>query len=920
MKFKFNKEKSFKRVFLWIMAIGLSVFALGLLGVTVFISILSAQLPDVSNIDNLFLAESTTIRDREGNVLYVKHGGENRRYVPYDQISPHVIDATIAMEDDEFWEHPGFDIWGIGKAAGHEIFGIGEKRGGSTITQQYVKYAFLTLERSYIRKLKELILAVRLEKEYDKQKIIELYLNQIPYGNNAFGVQKAANTYFAKDAKDLTVAESAILAALLQAPSYYNPYGSHRYSSLSKELSTDEVQDRNITEEGDLIDEEISRGLIGKVVNVPGNRQVYIRGRSDLVIRRMEELGYITAEEKQTAWEELQKIEFEKYREPIKHAHVVFHVLSELEEKYGKEIVEQGGLDVWTTIDPKIQEIAESAVEEGVAANVTRFNATNASLVAVNNRTGELLAMVGSANFEDEEIDGEVNIALSYKQPGSSFKPFVYAQAFYNRFAPASVIYDIPTSFGGSKTVQNYDGTFMGPISMRKALGQSRNIPAIKAYFLGGEQEPILNLAESMGINFKTKDFDYGWPLGLGTAEVRLYDMVQAYSVFANNGKKRPITVISKITNTQGDVLEEFEFDEQPEEVLDPQVAYLITDILADREVRVGPRLTVNNAVANAAKTGTSTKEHATNRQIRVPSNLWTVGYTSEITAGVWAGNANDSKSGDLKLNANGYDAAGPIWQKFMNEAHREIKTQQFERPKGIRTVVISTATGKLPGPNTPADMKKEEIFASFAVPTDIDNSYTDIRIDIATGKRATPDCPEELVEVRTFRNYQGLDPNRKNWVAAIRQWSGGKDGIPPPQDEFACSYDAQPYITITSPSTYSSLEPGNINVSVNHSAPLGVDRVEYYLDDRMVFNTSTAPYNGVIRLNKTYPDGSKHLIRAQIYDQKGLSSQSVIEFTVDQDGNPNNSNNGNNNGNGNGNNSNDDPPTTLGDIISPQS
>jgi len=875
-----KKKISYKKVFLWTAFSFFSIIALGLLSLTIFISILSAQLPNIGNIDNLFLAESTSIYDREGNVLYVKHGGENRKYVKYEDISPHVINATISMEDDQFWNHPGFDIWGIGKAGLHEVFGIGAKRGGSTITQQYVKYAFLSLERSYIRKVKELILAVRLEKEYDKKKIIELYLNKIPYGNNAFGVEKAAFTYFAKHAKDLTIAESAVLAAILQAPSYYNPYGSHRYSTL-RELDASEIKKRKIKKESDLSAEDISRGLIGSVVDLGENKKIYVHGRSDLVIRRMQELGYLTEKEKQEAWEQLQKLEFEKYSEPIKHPHVVMHVLTELEKKYGKEVVEQGGLEVWTTIDPKLQEAAEKAIEEGVKKNKQKFNATNASLVSIDNQTGELLAMVGSVDFYDEKIDGEVNVATSYRQPGSSFKPFVYAQAFYNRFAPASVVFDVATSFGGTKKVQNYDGRFMGPISMRKALGQSRNIPAIKAYFLAGEKDPILELTQKMGLKYKDTSIDYGWPLGLGTAEVRLYDMVQAYSVFANNGKKREIHIIKKITNSRGDVLEEVDTEEDTEEVLDPQIAYLITNILSDKTVRIGPRLGIPG-FTNAGKTGTSTKEHPTNKQIRVPSNLWTIGFSKDITTGVWAGNSNDRKSGNLKLHANGYDAAAPIWQKYMIEAHKNRKNKEFPRPKGIKSVVISTITGKLPGRNTPSDMRREELFASFAVPTDVDNSYEEVRIDIATGKRATADCPEEFVEVRRFRNYQALDPNRKNWVSAIRSWAGGAEGFPPPLNDFACSVDKQPSIVITSPSTYSHQQPGNINVGVNYDAPLGVNRVEFFLDDRLVYTNTNHPYNGIVRLSDLYDNNSRHLIVAKIFDSAGLSAQSVIEFTVE--------------------------------------
>ncbi len=386
-----------------------------------------------------------------------------------------------------------------------------------------------------------------------------------------------------------------------------------------------------------------------------------------------------------------------------------------------------------------------------------------------------------------------------------------------------------------------------------------------------------------MGLNYRDTELDYGWPLSLGTAEVRLYDMIQAFSVFANIGKKRPIRVIKKVTNTKGDILEEAEeiIEKEDQEVLDPQIAYLIANILSDETVKVGPKLGFSGFTA-AAKTGTSTKEHATNKQIRVPSNLWTVGFTTHITAGVWAGNSNDAKTGNLKLNANGYDAASGMWQKFMIAAHKDKKNQDFPRPEGIKSVKISSATGKLPGPQTPSDMIREDLFASFAVPTEVDNTFVTVRVDKATGARATADCPDDVVEERTFRNHQAIDPSRKNWQDGIRAWAGGSEGAPPPEGEYQCSKDKQPSIIITNPSTYSRLKPGNIPVSVSYEAPFGVQRIDYFLDDQLVYTDTSGSNSGIIRLSDLHDDGSKHIIIAKIFDQRGLQAQSVIEVTVD--------------------------------------
>ncbi|MBU1446241.1 transglycosylase domain-containing protein, partial [Patescibacteria group bacterium] len=526
-----GKSVSAKKVLLYILIGSVGLFVAGVIFLTIIIAVLSMGLPDVHDIDKLSVAQSTTIYDREGNVLYVKHGDENREYVPYEEISMNLVNATIAIEDDGFWDHKGFDLPAIIKAGLYEVLGVGTKRGGSTITQQYVKNAFLSDEHSYTRKIKELILAVRLEQAYDKEKILELYLNKIPYGNTAYGVQKAAEIYFGKDAKDLDVAESVILAALPQAPSLYNPYGSNRNSEMVvpiEKLEKAKVYDSAVLTKG--ID--YTMGLLGKGYEYSDGQGIYIPGRADLVLRKLYDDGYITEDQKTEAWQKLQGIEFNENRVRMDAPHFVFYVIQELEEKYGKEVVEQGGLKVYTTIDPELQKIAETAVEDGVAANV-RFNATNAALVSIDPKTGQILAMVGSKDYYDEEIDGNVNIATSYKQPGSSFKPYVYAQAFYNGYAPASVLYDVRTSFGGGTPPDNYDGSFAGPMSIRRALPQSRNIPAIKAYYLAGEQKPILELAERMGIQFLSKDIDYGWPLALGTAEVRLLDHTSAFGVFA---------------------------------------------------------------------------------------------------------------------------------------------------------------------------------------------------------------------------------------------------------------------------------------------------------------------------------------------------------------------------------------------------
>jgi membrane peptidoglycan carboxypeptidase len=892
LKIKQGDKFSAKKILILIFAAFVTLFLAGVVIFTILIAILSIGLPDVRDIDKLSVAQSTTIYDRDGNVLYVKHGDENRKYVPYEQISKHLVDATVTIEDDQFWTHSGFDIPGLVKAGLHEVFGVGAQRGGSTITQQYVKNAFLTNERSYTRKIKELILAVRLEQAYDKQTIIELYLNKIPYGNNAYGAQKAAEIYFDKDAKDLDIAESALLAGLPQAPSYYNPYGSNKYSELIVPIEL--LETKNLTDSSYLTkDVDYKMGLIGKGYQYANGKGIYIPGRADLILRKMFDDGYITKEEKDEAWSKLQNLEMEKHVDKIEAPHFVFYIIEQLEEKYGKEVVEQGGLQVYTTIDPDLQKIAETAIEEG-AANNARFNATNAALVSIDPNNGQILAMVGSKDYYDEEIDGNVNIATSYRQPGSSFKPYVYAQAFYNRYSPGNIVYDVRTPFGGGDPPDNYDGAFHGPMTIRRALAQSRNIPAIKMYYLGGEQEPILNLAEKMGINFLTKDRDYGWPLALGTAEVTLLDHTSAYATFANGGKRVPPVSILKITNAQGEVLEEWDADKQEyEEVLDPQIAYLITSILSDLSVRLGPSITVPGQV-NAAKTGTSNKVV---NGINIPSNLWTMGYTTRLVTGVWAGNSDDRKSGNLSATSNGYEAAAPIFKNFMTQAV-EVKgysREEFPRPPGIQNVTVSASNGQLPGSNTPDGGVRSEIYASFGIPTEVDRSYTEVEVDKRNGLLANEWCPKEEVEKRSYQVHHSIDPTNEVWEAAVQAWAMGMAskeegvniGVPPTEYSPLCTKEnlnAKRSIKIQDPANYSKVEAGNLNVSVKTQSDFEIESVTYYLDGSLQNTSRSAPYSGSLRISRFLEPGSTHTIRAVLTDARGYTAESTIEIRIKGD------------------------------------
>ncbi|MBU1151662.1 transglycosylase domain-containing protein [Patescibacteria group bacterium] len=881
-----------KKVAIWLLFIAVSLGILGIITIAGTIAILSISLPDVADIEKNSQAQSTEIFDREGNLLYTIHGEENREKVEFEDISPYLIDATVSIEDDLFWEHKGFDLLAFGRAGLYEVFGIGTPRGGSTITQQYIKNTFLSNERTYTRKLKELILAIRLERSLTKQEILALYLNRIPYGNNAYGVEKAAEIYFGKNSKELTLGESAILAALPQGPSRYNPFGNNKYSHLLKEFTEEELKKRTIEKESDLYIEEYTRGLIGQHVDLGNGETVYIQGRSDLVLKRMFDLETITMEERQEALNEIQTIEFNEYRESITHPHFVLYIKQILEERYGKDVVEEGGLKVTTTIDPNLQQYAEEIAIEHGAHNESSFGANNLAIFTINPKTGEILAMVGSRDYFDEEIDGNVNVVLRPRQPGSSFKPFTYAQAFYQGYAPGNILYDIPTKIGQDQP-ENYDGSWQGQISIRKALGNSRNIPAIKAYFLAGQQEPIIDLVERLGITSLNKSHSYGYPLALGAGEVSLFEMVKAYSAFATMGRSPKITGILKIENANGDVLEEFD----PEaaifpEVLDPQIAYLITNILSDKSNSVGPGLFVEG-FTNAAKTGTSTKankKESGGTEVR-PSDAWTIGYSPSLITGVWVGNTDGS---GLGYNANGYDAAAPIFKKIMTKAFSNFEEDEpFEEPDGIKHIRISKTSGLLPGPSTPESNIIEEVFASFSVPTEVENTFYTVKIDKISGKRATTFTPKDATESATYQNFKPIAP-LLNWEQEIINYYSGKEesstngkvliGIPPQDfDDIHTAETAasSPSITIQNPSSHTEIQQGSLTVNIELSAPNGVEVVEYYLDDKKEYFTSTAPYRGYLNISKFLQPGTRHLIVAKVIDKLGYSNQSAIEIKI---------------------------------------
>ena len=494
---------------IWPYALGaLFLFAIFVVGLFAFYS---KDLPEPGKIMDRSIALSTKIYDRNGEVLlYEVHGDENRTLVNFEDIPEHVKQATIAIEDKSFYSHKGISFWGILRSQIVPRLQGKSAQGGSTLTQQFVKNAILTNERSLSRKIKEWILSWQIEQKYDKDQILEFYLNEIPYGGAVYGVEAASEYYFGKEVQDITIAEAAILAALPQGPTRYSPYGTNK----------------------DL--------LIG--------RQQYIL---DLMV----EQKYITEEQAEEA--KLQDLAFKKRTENIKAPHFVMYVRELLEQEYGATLIEQSGWTIITSLDWQAQELAQAAIDEIAPTNLEKYEANNASLVSVDVESGDILAMIGSKDYFNDEIDGQVNVALSKRQPGSSMKPFAYLKAFEKGYRPETILFDLVTNFAASGEKyepHKYDLEERGPVTMRQALAGSLNIPAVKTLYLAGVYN-VIDLANSFGYTTLTEPDRYGLSLVLGGAEVKLLEHTNAYAALAREGVYKDTAAILEIRDSNGDVV-----------------------------------------------------------------------------------------------------------------------------------------------------------------------------------------------------------------------------------------------------------------------------------------------------------------------------------------------------------------------------
>lgn len=817
-KDKDSKDKNWWKISLKVLGFGFGAGLVLIIGIFIYFA---KDLPNPDKVNKRVVAESTKIYDRTGeHVLYEVHGEEKRTLIPFEEMGDNIKYATIVSEDQDFYYHRGVKFSSIIRAALKDFLNRGVAQGGSTITQQFVKNSILTNEQTITRKIKELILSLEIEQKFSKDEILRMYLNEIPYGSNAYGIEAAAQTFFGKNAKELTLDEAATLAVLPRATTFFSPYGSH-----------------------------IDR----------------LKYNQEVVLDRMANLGYIeqSQADEAKAVDVLDKVVVN--RENIKAPHFVMYVKEYLDEKYGKEEMEEGGMKIYTTLDWEKQQIAEQAVKEGAEKNLQNWNAENASLVAIDPKTGQILTMVGSKDYFDKEIDGQVNVAIRDRQPGSSFKPYVYLTAFTKGYLPETILFDVETDFNkGSDDnyiPQNYDGKFRGAVKVKEALGMSLNVPAVKTLYLVGVKDAV-QMAKSLGITGLDDPDRYGLSLVLGGGEVKLLDHVNAFATLANGGVKHNKTAILKIENKKGEVIEEFK-DTDGDRVVQEEFVAMLDHVISNNKYRA-PAFGENNPLRFdnrpvVAKTGTTNEFR----------DGWTMGYTPSIAVGVWAGNNDNSP---MKEGAAGANVAAPIWRTFVDQVVNNYNIEEFPRydkEEAIKDIDKKIITGEL-------EMdKKEEV---CEIPGK-DNEWC----------LANKYCPEDKKDKKTFVNAHNIlwyvkkddprgdkpedpkdDPQFNRWEDALEKWYKKNDKKfivgEAPEDE--CNKDDfKKYLPSIS---LSASKSGNsINISVSADAEYGVNSLKVYVDGGEVASTENSSISTTYEI-PAEKIGSTIKVEAKIKDENG--------------------------------------------------
>jgi membrane peptidoglycan carboxypeptidase len=814
------------KILLWVLGVG---FVVGFFLVTIALAWVSRDLPDPNTLSTREVPQSTRIYDRTGqHLLYEIHGDEKRTLIKIADLPRYVPMATVSIEDRKFYEHHGIYWKGLIRAVVMSVVRGQRIQGTSTLTQQLVKNAILTNERSLLRKMKEFILSLQIERVYNKDQILQLYLNEIPYGSNIYGIESAAETYFGKPARELTLDEAALLAAIPQAPDLYSPYGTGAHG---------DNRDRLVVRQRYILDLLAEQNYVSKA-DAEAAKQI-----KTLEKLKPKQLGNIEA------------------------PHFVMYVRSLLVDKYGQKQVEQGGLKVVTTLDWDKEQVAEREVKKGVEARGKDYKFTNAALVSLDPKTGQILAMVGSKDFFDAQHDGQVNIILRPRQPGSSFKPIVYALAFSRGFLPQTQLWDVTTNFRtetGNYTPNDYDFKERGPVTLRQSLQGSLNIPAVQLIYLNGVGR-TLDLANALGYTTLDDRSRFGLSLALGSGEVKPLEHASAFATFANDGVSLPTSAILRVENSDGTLLDEW----QPPEgkrVIDSQTVRQLSNVLSDTAARqyiFGSRssyLALPDRQV-AAKTGTTNSY----------KDAWTVGYTPNLVTVVWAGNSDGT---DMKQGADGSIIAAPIWNGYMKEAVKGLSKEHFQDPAPSETTNLALLG---------------QVF------------FQKLKVDRVSGKLATEFTPPDMIEERSFvvphsilyfldkddlngpaPTNPGQDPQFENWERAIQTWL--------PKSPFATStapttYDdvhtagAKPQVTIISPQNNQTIPSRMISIQPSIASARPLVRVEASIDNNLIATAAAAPWSMTGSLPNFVQNGSAHTLTVVAIDDAGNRGETDIQI-----------------------------------------
>ncbi len=843
------------RILTYLSTFVFSVMVIGLVGVIFVFAYFSRDLPNPNTLLERSLELSTRFYDRNDNLIYEVYGDKNRTLVTMQSIPTDMQHATLATEDASFYTHQGYSIVGMARAAKNIFFG-GSLQSGSTLTQQVIKNTLLSQEQTVTRKIKELILSLQLESRYSKDQILQMYLNETPYGGQNYGVYSAAKAYFNKVPADLTLAEAAYLAGLPQSPSYYSQFGSNPEAGLArKDYVLYLMHDH---------------GWLG-----PDGKRFFI---SDDAYNKAKE----------------EKLNFQTERVPLAAPHFIYYAKQYAADLLGSDVVEKGGLKIKTTLDMTAQNLAQDTITNELTKSSQSLNIWNASMVVINPQNGEILAMVGSKGYNLDPqpagcvsgttgdnsctFDPYVNVAISKRQPGSAIKPITYATMLSQGYTAAYPFLDVPIAFEGAAPDQpyipeNYEGTYQGVMSLRKSLGNSENIPAVEALKIAGISNMIAQ-AQKMGITTFTDPSRYGLALTLGGGETKLLELTNAYSVFADKGLYHPPTPIIEIDDPSGKVI--YKPQAQGVKALDEGVAFIISDVLSDDGARsavfgVGSLLNISGRQV-AVKTGTTDDKR----------DNYAIGYTPSVVVGVWVGNSNNDKMNPYV--ASGISGASPIWNTFMKTYLADKPVEKFDPPADVQKITVDTLTGGLPYEDFPT---RPEWFVKGTEPTAKSDWYQKLEVCKIDGRLANQGCKD--ADETSVKNFVKITAPYTEWQSAADSWvkENYKDDTKyfPPQMTSQLEFDGS---DVTNQDNVGVKIVGvNDNDKVSLKFRLNIEvsaynklkQVRIYMDGKKIADDSSAPYGYSFDLSAG--DIGTHEFEATAEDKSGNKGSDTVKLQV---------------------------------------